>query len=271
MGLKCSLLGHSFEPADVERERKEEGSEVVTVTREIERCLRCDEERVVSESTEVTAVVDEDEVDIGDAGRETGGATGVGGGGGAGAVGSGTGGDLADRDPEEEDTEILTDEEPEREPGAWPEEPEETWDPESLEETESEGLDRADEADDAGAAGSGAAAGDHAGEIIDADDDPVNAGSDDAGNAGSHDAGNAGDEDIVEAGPAAGAGDADAGEAGADEGPVEPDAETLSGITVPEGTIVCTECSFSVDADSSYRDGDPCPDCGAWLTSERNR
>ena len=56
MGLKCSLLGHSFEPADRERERKEQGKEVVTVVREIERCVRCGEERIVSESTEVTAV-----------------------------------------------------------------------------------------------------------------------------------------------------------------------------------------------------------------------
>ncbi len=215
MGLKCSLLGHAFEPADVERERKEEGSEVVTVTREIERCLRCDEERVVSESTEVTAVVDEDEVDLEDGGEGT-----VGGSHPAvddgGAVGSGAGEDLAARDPAEEDAEILTDEEPDREPGAWPEEPGETWDPEDVE-----------------------------------------AGSD------------VGDAAGGEAGDAAADGDDTA--AAGDDGPVEPDAETLSGITVPEGTIVCTECSFSVDADSAYRDGDPCPDCGAWLTSERNR
>ena len=126
MGLKCSLLGHSFEPADFEREREEQGSEVVTVVREIERCVRCGEERVVSESTEVTAVVDEEKVGLDD--------------------------------------------------GADP-----------------------------------------------------------------------------------------------DDGPVAPDEEILSSITVPEGKIVCTECDFGVDAESSYRDGDPCPDCGAWLTSERNR
>jgi len=213
MGLKCSLLGHAYEPADFERERKEEGSEVVTVTREIERCVRCDEERVVSESTEVTAVVDEDEVDIDDGGR-------------AGAdhpavddpVGTGTGDEFADRDPEEEDTEILTDEEPDREPGAWPEEPAESWDPEEAPDSSTEPA--------AGGAGSATGAADEG----------------DAGAAG-----------------------------GPDAGPVRPDEETLSGITVPEGTIVCTGCQFSVDAGSAYREGDPCPDCGAWLTSERNR
>lgn len=210
MGLKCSLLGHSFEPADFERERKEEGSEVVTVVREIERCVRCGEERVVSESTEVTAVVDEDEVDLDDTGDGTGGGVADAGG----SVGTGAGEEYAARDPEEEDTEILTDEEPDREPGAWPDEPDDGWDPAEAPTPDSEAA-PGDEADEPG-----------------------------------------------EASP-----EADAG----GDGPVAPDEETLSGITVPEGTIVCTECDFSVDADSSYRDGDPCPDCGAWLTSERNR
>ena len=204
MGLKCSLLGHSFEPADREQEREEQGSEVVTVHREIERCVRCGEERVVSESTEVTAVVDEEELDLeseesdaaidGPVDR-------------AGASNAGEtleAGEYEARDPAEEDTEILTDDEPQREPGAWPDDPEGSWDP---------------------------------------DETPTPDGSADASNA----------------------------DAGANDDPVRPDEETLSGITVPEGEIVCTECAFSVDAGSAYRDGDPCPDCGAWLTSERNR
>ena len=110
------------------------------------------------------------------------------------------------RDPAEEDTEILTGDEPDREPGAWPEEPDESWE------------------SDAPRDGDGAET-----TATDADDDPD------------------------------------------DDGPVAPAEETLSGITVPEGAIVCTECELSIDAESSYRDGDPCPDCGAWLTSERNR
>ena len=226
MGLKCSVLGHSFEPADFERERKEQGSEVVTVVREIERCIRCGEQRVVSESTEVTAVVDEADVDLeeGDAADRGAGATtdasgvgaNVGADAGAGADIDAAAGSTDDeeafeaRDPAEEDTEILTDDEPDREPGAWPEEPDESWEPDAPRD---------------GGSGDGAAAETTATDADDPDDD----------------------------------------------GPVAPTDEALSGITVPEGTIVCTECEFSVDAESSYRDGDPCPDCGAWLTSERNR
>jgi hypothetical protein len=47
--------------------------------------------------------------------------------------------------------------------------------------------------------------------------------------------------------------------------------ESLSGITVPEGRIVCPECSFSIEANSGYRAGDPCPECNAWLEAERNQ
>ena len=208
MGLKCSLLGHSFEPADRERKREEQGSEVVTVHREIERCVRCGEERVVSESTEVTAVVDEEEVGLENerSGVAVDGPVDRSGAGDAGETLEA--GEYEARDPAEEDTEILTDDEPEREPGAWPEDPEGSWDP---------------------------------------DETPTPDGSADADDA-----------------------DADA-DADANDDPVRPDEETLSGITVPEGEIVCTECAFSVDAGSAYRDGDPCPDCGAWLTSERNR
>ncbi len=223
MGLKCSVLGHSFEPADLEREREEQGSEVVTVVREIERCVRCGEERVVSENTEVTAVVDEAEVDLEEAGAGGGGATGAttdgsDAGDAAGAevdTDAGAAAGPADdegfeaRDPAEEDAEILTDDDPDREPGAWPEEPGESWAPDEPSPDDDE-------------AGTTAAA--------------------------------------------PGQGDPDG-----DDEPVAPTEETLSGITVPEGRIVCTECEFGVDAESSYRDGDPCPDCGAWLTSERNR
>ena len=207
----------------------------MTVHREIERCVRCGEERVVSESTEVTAVVDEAEVDLeGDntadrrAGATTGasgvetnvGADASAGPGGAAAGPTDDGGTFEARDPAEEDTEILTDDEPGREPGAWPEEPDESWDPDAPRD-----------------GGSG-------------DDDGV-------------------ETAAAETTAAETTTDVDGGSD--DDGPVAPTEETLSGITVPEGTIVCTECEFSVDAESSYRDGDPCPDCGAWLASERNR
>lgn len=247
MGLKCSLLGHSYEPAGVEREREKQGSEVVTVSRELERCTRCDAERVISESTEVTAVVDADGV-------------GVDGGGGPGAGGGyRTGGqpgradaragdstaaeraaaavddlaegpdslDLEDRDPEEEDAEILTDDdEQEREPGQWPD--------------ETEGA--ADDRDDEPTAGS----------IVDptegtADGPTVSGDTEDGSAAGSTGATPASDRD--------------------DE---DRDEESLAGITVPDEAIVCPECGFGIEAESGYREGDPCPECGSWLESERN-
>jgi len=61
MGLKCSVLGHKFGDATVERDREEQGSEVVITIREIETCRRCEEERVVSENKEVTTLETPDE------------------------------------------------------------------------------------------------------------------------------------------------------------------------------------------------------------------
>lgn len=55
MGLKC-LLGHDFGDPEVERERQEEGNEVVVTLREVKTCRRCGEQRVVSENKEVTSV-----------------------------------------------------------------------------------------------------------------------------------------------------------------------------------------------------------------------
>jgi hypothetical protein len=56
MSLKCSLLGHAYAEPDVEREREEQGSEVVITIRETEVCTRCGAERVVSENKEVTTL-----------------------------------------------------------------------------------------------------------------------------------------------------------------------------------------------------------------------
>ncbi len=243
MGLQCSILGHAFEPAGVEREREEQGSEVVTTEREIERCRRCGTERVVSESTEVAAVIEGEDVGLDGpgtddeaAGTDTDAAPG---GGIAGAIGrSGvdeddesddagtersTTTDTDDREtmsrrgeddlledeppnPEAEDAEILTDDEStdsDRAPGQWP--------------------------DDVGA-----------GEDTATDDETNVADSGD-------------DIDVEDA-------------------TVEtPDEESLSGITVPEGEIVCPNCGFRIEARSGYREGDSCPECNAWLEAERNQ
>lgn len=56
MGLKCSVIGHKYGEAEVEREREEQGSEVVITIQERETCERCGKTRVVSENKEVTAI-----------------------------------------------------------------------------------------------------------------------------------------------------------------------------------------------------------------------
>ncbi|ELY45081.1 DUF7093 family protein [Natronorubrum sulfidifaciens] len=56
MVLRCSLLGHDYGEADVEREREERGSEVVVTVQEYEECVRCGERNVISENTEITSL-----------------------------------------------------------------------------------------------------------------------------------------------------------------------------------------------------------------------
>lgn len=57
MGLKC-LLGHDFTEPEVEREREEDGDEVITTVTEVKTCARCGETQIVSENTEVTTMRD---------------------------------------------------------------------------------------------------------------------------------------------------------------------------------------------------------------------
>jgi len=55
MGLRC-LLGHDFDEPETERERNEEGNEVVVTVREVKTCTRCGEKQVVSENKEITSI-----------------------------------------------------------------------------------------------------------------------------------------------------------------------------------------------------------------------
>jgi ssDNA-binding Zn-finger/Zn-ribbon topoisomerase 1 len=70
MGLKCSVLGHSYGDVSVERDRAEQGSEVVITIREIETCARCGTERVVSENKEVTSIATPDEPETAEEGPD---------------------------------------------------------------------------------------------------------------------------------------------------------------------------------------------------------
>ncbi|QWC19176.1 hypothetical protein [Halorubrum sp. 2020YC2] len=55
MGLRC-LLGHDFGEPELQREREEDGDEVVTTVKEVKSCARCGETQIVSENTEVTTM-----------------------------------------------------------------------------------------------------------------------------------------------------------------------------------------------------------------------
>ena len=99
MSLRCSLLGHDYGDAEIEREREEEGTEVVVTVREFKECDRCGERSVVSENKEVTAL----ETPTADAGGSSGAGssgttsdTGGAGGGNAGTA-SAAGGPTTDR------------------------------------------------------------------------------------------------------------------------------------------------------------------------------
>lgn len=62
MGFRCSILGHEFGDAELQREREERGDEVVVTIREVRICERCGVQHVESESTEVRPVEPVEEV-----------------------------------------------------------------------------------------------------------------------------------------------------------------------------------------------------------------
>ena len=281
MGLKCSFLGHAFEPAGVERDREEQGSEVVTVVRELEACTRCGQERVVSESTEVTAVVEPDDVDA--------------------EVDDSAGGPADERASGHAD-ERASGHADERASGHADERasghadnPAERADGSAGGAAEDRAGGQADNAAERaeGATGGLGGAVDRAvdeGETADEpagpadpDEEPAAARADDTDPAeeelgprdpAEEDAEILTDDDEPERQPGEWPDDPEEDEGEDEEEPPvdleteDPGEESLSGITVPEGRIVCPECGFEVDAESSYRDGDPCPECGTWLTTE---
>ena len=64
MGLKCRLLGHAYGEPEVERDREEQGDEVVVTIREVQVCERCGDEQVVSQNKEVTAIRSPEDVGL---------------------------------------------------------------------------------------------------------------------------------------------------------------------------------------------------------------
>ncbi|MFC6826748.1 DUF7093 family protein [Halopelagius fulvigenes] len=77
MGLKCRLLGHEYGDPELERERQENGDEVVVTIRELQVCERCGTEHLVSENKEVTSIRSPSEVGLGEGGATRGPARGA--------------------------------------------------------------------------------------------------------------------------------------------------------------------------------------------------
>jgi hypothetical protein len=260
MGFKCSLLGHEYGETEVERDREQQGSEVVITVRETERCRRCGRERVVSENKEVTTVETPDGVDLDDGSDDDDAdaepepaAAGVAGGaspetevdaGGAGAEAG------VDADGGADDAEIIDagpDESADDELAA-PSiaEAEATVGTESEVDADADGpaVDVADEPAGADGGGDVVEPGEDA-VILDADDD----GDEEAGRAPGE-----WPEEPEDDGPAW----------TPDTSPAETEIEptTGGGVTVPEGEFRCPDCGFGTDVDSSsLRAGDFCPEC----------
>ncbi len=265
MSLKCSIFGHKYTEPDVERERDEQGSEVVITIRELETCERCGHTRIVSENKEVTTLETPPVGDDGDAADQAPGDGGTGDTAAAAADGAARGtGDPGNQATVEDarDAEILDDDDgaPADAPG--------------------QGTADTGAAADTGTAGAAAGAGDEephpADRVIEeapggdaesgsdadptAEDDGViieGAAEDESDRSRQpgewpHEADEEAEPDWVA--------ETDHSAPAPDEGPEFESAG--SAVTVPEGTFHCGACGFTTEVESSsLREGDFCPEC----------
>jgi len=263
MSLKCSLLGHDFGESTVERDREEQGSEVVITIEEVQTCQRCGETRVVSENKEVTSLEMPEDIDgESEAAPEQNNASE--------SVHNSpesvdqsetvTEAESAEADtpqadastevvetetepvesesepPVTDDAEILDeDDDIDRSPGEWPQEAEPT---ETHDEEDFDQYGYMDEGEDA--------VDDETTDAEFIDDEPVDTG----------------DEPAVEETSAQTETNAWPSEDETTE-PAEPTPPTGPGaVTVPDGDFVCRHCGFSTPVEeSSLREGDFCPEC----------
>ena len=277
MSLKCSLFGHAFGDPDVEREREEQGSEVVITIRETEVCQRCGTERVVSENKEVTTLETPDFEDDGDEppAADTGAASG--------AV---EGSAHADHADEARDAELVDEAEEPTVPDAEGRHPADAV-AQVGNDTDAGGSDEVD-----------APAGPHddpdADDGVILDDGPAEPESDESVDAGQEptdvglgaDAGadeqsveperepepTAEPASIAERNPAAAWPEETEGDepdwvretehTAPDVDPGAGHADAGSAVTVPEGEFYCQECGFTTSVEAtSLREGDFCPEC----------
>jgi len=231
MGFSCFLFGHDFGDAEVEREREEQGSEVVTTIRERETCSRCGTQRVVSENTEVTTL--ETPADI-------------------------VGDDLTDESADEPessasgsaaDSEVRADDAGEA----------------ASPDADTAGGEEVTVPDAEAGAATGGAGVDHA---TDPATTGVDADTDDGVILDETGEGTEAGEDERQPGQWPEDSDGDGGEDWAPDTELDPGTEspevesTAEAVTVPSGEFHCPECGFSTPVESSsLREGDFCPEC----------
>ncbi|WP_324663434.1 DUF7093 family protein [Haloarcula sediminis] len=268
MGLKCSVIGHKYGETEVEREREEQGSEVVITIQERETCERCGKTRIVSENKEVTAIetpsdIAGDMIDDGDSADKAGGE-------------EPAAGDASDDTTADTDTPATADE---TEPAAGSAEvPDSAVDAVDPDADDAEILD----GDSDGTASGDSELEDPSTEVtvgesgesepsLDAEEPAVatDPESDDGMIIDGDDDGAADDDRQPGEWPEEPSDDGDgwAPETDAsadDEADESTDVEPFGGnaVTVPEGEFRCPECDFTTDvASSSLRAGDFCPEC----------
>ncbi|MHB9288588.1 hypothetical protein ACKVMT_16275 [Halobacteriales archaeon Cl-PHB] len=246
MSLKCSVFGHSFGDATVDREREEDGSEVVITIREVETCGRCGEQRVVSENKEVTTLEtpdademasDEADAEAVDAEADTADPVDTGQ-----VSGSARSDDLADAD----DAEILDEGDEDDAVASEPVVP----DAETGEPAAEPVADVADDAPPGPEEETDPATDD--GVILEDEDDPEPERQPGQWPEEPEDDGPDWEPPSFEE-------ESDMEPGLGDSPEVEP---TGTAVTVPEGTFHCPECGFSTPVEaSSLREGDFCPEC----------
>jgi len=248
MGLKCSVIGHKYGEADVEREREEQGSEVVITIQEQETCERCGKTRIVSENKEVTSIETPSDIagdmidDEDDAGEETDAASEppaetVGESEPAPTVGEET---VEPVDADEDDAEILDDSD------------DETADEEPSGDSELDDPSTSVSVADAEETEPATDPEEDDGVILDAEPEEQSVADDREPGQWPEEPDDGNDDWAPETA------------ASEEETEESPDVEPVGGsaVTVPNGQFRCPECEFTTDvASSSLRAGDFCPEC----------
>jgi len=252
MGLKCSVIGHKYGEASVEREREEQGSEVVITIQERETCERCGKTRIVSENKEVTAIetpsdiagdmIDDEETEPADDDEESEPAA-------ADDESADVDAAVDAVDPGADDAEILDDGDAESAGGD-----------SELENPSTEvSIEDAEENEPPLDAEEAAVASDPEsddGMIIDGDDEDDSVADDRQPGEWPAEPDDEADDWV----PETAAAESELSDDGDDTTDVEPFGG--SAVTVPSGQFHCPKCEFTTDvASSSLRAGDFCPEC----------